>query len=100
MLATPFTTEAVNLNGESGLIGMCFDPDFLNNHYVYFFLTAPTPDQKIVRYTDINNIGTNRTVILAGLANTAMIFTMAAGSALGTTGSFIGPSATTATAPA
>jgi glucose/arabinose dehydrogenase len=67
VLSTPFATMTVHPFAECGLIGMCFDPDFLNNHYVYFFFTAPAPEQRIVRYTDINNVGTNPTVIVAGL---------------------------------
>jgi glucose/arabinose dehydrogenase len=69
LLPTPFATILVNTFSECGLIGMCFDPDFLNNHYVYFFITAPAEqqEQQIVRFTDNNNVGTNRTLILAGL---------------------------------
>ena len=67
VLATPFATETVYTDSECGLIGMCFDPDFLNNHYVYFFITVSSSEQRIVRYTDTNNIGTNRTTIVAGL---------------------------------
>jgi glucose/arabinose dehydrogenase len=67
VLATPFATETVFTASECGLIGMCFDPDFAHNHYVYFFATVSSSEQRIVRYTDTNNIGTNRTVIIAGL---------------------------------
>ena len=67
VLATPFATETVYTDSECGLIGMCFDPDFLNNHYVYFFMTVSSSEQRIVRYTDTNNIGTNRTVLVTGL---------------------------------
>ena len=67
VLATPFATETVYTDSECGLIGMCFDPDFLNNHYVYFFITVSSSEQRIVRYTDTNNIGTNRTVLVTGL---------------------------------
>ncbi len=67
VLATPFATETVYTDSECGLIGMSFDPDFLNNHYVYFFMTVSSSEQRIVRYTDTNNIGTNRTTIVTGL---------------------------------
>ena len=67
MLATPFATETVYTSSECGLIGMCFDPDFVNNHYVYFFVTVSASEQRIVRYTDNGNTGINRTVIVPGL---------------------------------
>ena len=62
-----FATESVHTGSECGLIGMCFDPDYVNNRYVYFFITVSTSEQQIVRYTDTNSIGTNRTVIVSGL---------------------------------
>ena len=68
VLPTPFATVSpIFLNSECGLIGMCFDPDFLSNRYVYFFVTVSSTEQRIVRYTDNNSIGTARTVIVAGL---------------------------------
>ncbi len=67
VLAAPFATETVYTSSECGLIGMCFDPDFANNHYVYFFVTVSASEQQIVRYTDNGNTGINRTVIVAGL---------------------------------
>jgi glucose/arabinose dehydrogenase len=67
LLTTPFATETVYTSSECGLIGMCFDPDFANNHYVYFFLTVSSSEQQIVRYTDNGNIGINRTVIMKNL---------------------------------
>jgi glucose/arabinose dehydrogenase len=70
VLATPFATETVYTNSECGLLGICFDPDFANNHYVYFFVTASVSEQRIVRYTDSSNVGTNRTEIVIGLPTT------------------------------
>jgi len=51
---------------ECGLIGMCFDPGFLTNRYVYFFVTTSTSVQQIIRCTDDpeNNIGLNPTLIV------------------------------------
>lgn len=43
LLATPFTTFTVNFDGERGLLGVAFDPDFLSNQYVYVYYTATTP---------------------------------------------------------
>ena len=67
LVAAPFATESVYTNSECGLIGFCFDPDFVNNHYIYFFETVSATEQRIVRYTDTNNIGTNRTEIIKNL---------------------------------
>lgn len=67
VLATPFATESVYTASECGLIGMTFDPDFVNNGYVYFFVTSSSSEQKIVRYTAVGNVGTNRAEIVTGL---------------------------------
>jgi len=52
---------------ECGLIGICFDPDFLNNRYVYFLVTVSATEQQIIRYTDTAGVGTNRKVLVTGL---------------------------------
>lgn len=67
VLPAPFATESVYTSSECGLIGMCFDPDFVNNHYVYFFITVSASEQRIVRYTDSGNVGINRTEIMKNL---------------------------------
>ena len=67
LLGTPFATENVFTNSECGLIGMAFDPGFATNGYVYFFATASSSEQRIIRYTASGNTGTNRTVIVSGL---------------------------------
>lgn len=67
-LPTPFATVAVSANGENGLIGLAFDPDYENNRFVYIFHTHPNPlRNRIVRFTDVNNIGTDETVIIDNL---------------------------------
>ncbi len=67
VLPTPFATESVFTSSECGLIGLAFDPDFVNNGYVYFFVTASSSEQRIVRYTASGNVGINRTEIITGL---------------------------------
>jgi len=42
LLATPFLSLSVDSSGERGLIGIAFDPNFTNNHYVYVYHTVPT----------------------------------------------------------
>src|SRR5689334_9313066 len=41
LLATPFLSLTVNADGERGLIGLAFDPDFATNQYVYVYYTTP-----------------------------------------------------------
>jgi glucose/arabinose dehydrogenase len=64
----PFATlPQVFTNSECGLIGICFDPDFLANRYVYFFVTVSNNEQRIVRYRDNNSVGQAFTVLVPGL---------------------------------
>src|SRR4051794_21284298 len=58
--ATPFTTVPTytSVTGERGLLGIAFDPDYFNNHYVYVYYTALTPaaHNRVSRFTaDPNN---------------------------------------------
>ncbi|NRD46619.1 PQQ-dependent sugar dehydrogenase [Corallococcus exiguus] len=65
---TPFISESFEQGHEQqGLLGMAFDPDFANNHYVYFFAAMPGYTLQIFRYTDVGGVGVNRTVIVDGL---------------------------------
>lgn len=45
LLGTPFHTVTVDSppGTERGLLGMCLDPDFASNGYVYVYFTDPTP---------------------------------------------------------
>ena len=68
LLSTPFATlSPIVTSSECGLLGICFDPDFVNNHYVYLFVTAVPGSQQVIRYTDANDLGTTKTIILNGL---------------------------------
>jgi glucose/arabinose dehydrogenase len=67
ILPTAFATESVYTASECGLLGIAFDPDFINNGYVYLFVTASTTEQKIIRYTANGNVGTNRVELVTGL---------------------------------
>ncbi|NRD58188.1 hypothetical protein D7Y15_26035 [Corallococcus sp. AB030] len=65
---TPFISESFTQgHDQQGLLGMAFDPDFANNHYVYFFAAMPGYTLQIFRYTDVGGVGVNRTVIVDGL---------------------------------
>jgi glucose/arabinose dehydrogenase len=61
------TMSPIFTNSECGLIGMAFDPDFVNNQYVYFFVTVSSSEQQVIRYDASTDIGTDRTVILEDL---------------------------------
>jgi glucose/arabinose dehydrogenase len=67
-LATPFATVTPLITtSECGLLGIAFDPDFVNNQYVYVFATVSATEQQIIRYTANGNVGEDKTVIVAGL---------------------------------
>ncbi len=68
LLEEPFATlDPVYTTSECGVLGVAFDPDFTVNHYVYFFVTVSDSEQQIIRYTDDNNIGKDKTVIIGNL---------------------------------
>ena len=68
LLATPFTSiSPINTSVQAGLLGFCFDPNFVVNHYVYFFVTVSATEQQIIRLTDTNDIGASKTIVLSGL---------------------------------
>lgn len=49
---------------ESGVLGVCTDPDFNTNHYVYVYYTHLNPASiRIIRFTENNNSGTNPFII-------------------------------------
>ena len=53
LLPTPFLTVSADTLGEHGLVGITFDPDFQNNHflYVYYTATTPTVHNRVSRFT-------------------------------------------------
>ena len=60
-------TDSVNCDFERGLLGICIDPNFTTNHYVYAYyvhkwLTANS--LRVIRFTEVANVGTSPTVIL------------------------------------
>jgi glucose/arabinose dehydrogenase len=62
LLTTPFLTVTVDSQGERGLLGVAFDPNFVSNQlvYVYYTATTPTIHNRISRFT------ANGDVALAG----------------------------------
>jgi glucose/arabinose dehydrogenase len=53
LLSTPFLTVSVSSNGERGLLGVAFDPNFASNGYVYvYYTTASSPiHNRVSRFT-------------------------------------------------
>src|SRR5262245_29340789 len=52
LLPTPFLDlgSQINTNGEQGLLGLAFDPDFADNGQFYVHITNPSGDAEIRRY--------------------------------------------------
>ena len=68
LLPQPFLTlTPFYERGETGLLSMSFDPDFLSNGYVYFCVTTGPYEQRIIRYQAIGDLGMNRFDLVSGL---------------------------------
>jgi glucose/arabinose dehydrogenase len=62
----------VHIGGENGLMGMCLDPDYSENKFIYLAYgyskleNGNDSDIRVVRYTDTGNALENATVIIKG----------------------------------
>jgi glucose/arabinose dehydrogenase len=59
-------SDSVNSDFERGLLGIAVDPSFLTNHYVYVYyvhILNSSQRIRIVRFTEVSNLGTNPQVI-------------------------------------
>lgn len=59
-------SDSVNSDFERGLLGITLDPNYASNQYVYVYYNHIYNNDeriRIVRFTDVNNVGTNPTVI-------------------------------------
>ncbi len=64
LLTTPFASSPSSINGDKGLIGVTFDPDFANNHFVYFYHTSSADEHgRLVRFNASSDVGTDYTVL-------------------------------------
>jgi len=69
VLEEPFFHVDVFRGAEGGLLGLAIDPEFASNHYVYILFTAPVEERatssklQIIRLTDVDNVGTDPTII-------------------------------------
>src|SRR5215471_11385350 len=68
LLSTPFLTVTTDSSGERGLLGIAFDPNFVNNQLVYVYYTVPgtTAHNRISRFTASGDVASpgSETVIL------------------------------------
>lgn len=72
LLPDPFVKLEIAKGGESGMLGIALDPDYARNRWVYVYYSEPDPTKadrrplrnRIVRFTDVDNVGTDMTVIL------------------------------------
>lgn len=68
ILPTAFATVSpIFTSSECGLIGICFDPNFAVNGYVYVFVTVSSSQQQIIRYRAVGDLGTQKTVLIPNL---------------------------------
>jgi glucose/arabinose dehydrogenase len=73
-LDNPFASvDDLYASWEQGMLGLAIDPEFNINHHVYVYYTAVVDTEngngakfinRVLRFTDDNNIGTNPTVIM------------------------------------
>ena len=72
LLPTPFVSLVVLQTGHMGLLGLALAPDYAVSGHVYVLACTPagpmTSDRiRILRYTDVNNVGTNEAIVLDDL---------------------------------
>jgi uncharacterized protein (TIGR03437 family) len=72
LLGTLFLNLTVDANGERGLLGVAFDPNFPSDPYVYVYYTTPSPapHNRISRFTASGDVSVaNSELILLELDN-------------------------------
>jgi glucose/arabinose dehydrogenase len=62
LLPTPFVTLNVDPNGERGLLGIAFDPNFATNNFIYLYYTVPTTP----RHNRVSRFTANGDVVVPG----------------------------------
>jgi glucose/arabinose dehydrogenase len=62
LLTTPFLTLTVDANGERGLLGVAFDPNFASNNFIYVYYTVTSNP----RHNRVSRFTANGDVVLAG----------------------------------
>ena len=72
LLAAPFVSLSVDSNGERGLLGVAFDPNFSSNQFVYLYYTTSTSPihNRISRFTANGDVAlANSETVLMDLDN-------------------------------
>jgi len=72
LLPTPFVTLNVDPNGERGLLGIAFDPNFASNNFLYLYYTIPSTPRhnRVSRFTANGDVVVpNSEVIILELDN-------------------------------
>jgi len=71
MLATPFVTVNTSADGERGLLGVTFHPNFASNGWVYLYYTSSSggAHNRIVRYTASGDVAAGGETVLVDLPN-------------------------------
>jgi glucose/arabinose dehydrogenase len=65
LLPNPFVDLPSEASGDRGLIGIAFDPDFVNNHFVYFYYTSSGDLlNRIVRFDASGDTATSNGTVL------------------------------------
>lgn len=72
LLDQPFVQLEIAKGAESGTLGLALDPDFEHSRWLYLYYSEPDPSRqnrvplrnRVVRYTERGNVGTEATVIL------------------------------------
>src|SRR5689334_3487711 len=61
LLSTPFLTLNVDSNGERGLLGIAFDPNFASNNFLYVYYTVPSTPRhnRVSRFTANGDVVAN-----------------------------------------
>ena len=67
-----FTDSTVS-SGERGLIGVCLDPNFTVNRFVYFYYIHTGNYYRVVRLKESGNIGTNPFIVFQDSAATGNV---------------------------
>ena len=71
LLAAPFVTVNTVADGERGLLGIAFHPQFATNGWVYLYYTSSTggAHNRIVRYTASGDVAAGGETVLVDLPN-------------------------------
>ncbi len=76
LLNRPFAViDDLDVNWETGLLGLAIDPEFENNHFVYVYYSTyddnGKPINQVVRFTEKDNLAFNETVIFDNIPSNA-----------------------------